>query len=97
LRRPIPSPPPKFTPSVNPVYAREYNKYLERIRGFLDSIPNLQTVSRNGLHMYNNQDHSMLTAMLAAKNLLGEKRDVWSVNVERDYHEEVRLPSGAVD
>jgi protoporphyrinogen oxidase len=80
-----------------PVYTGEYKEYLERIRGFLDSIPNLQTVGRNGLHMYNNQDHSMLTAMLAVKNLLGEKHDVWSVNVERAYHEEVRLPSGAVD
>jgi protoporphyrinogen oxidase len=80
-----------------PVYTGEYKEYLERIRGFLDSIANLQTVGRNGLHMYNNQDHSMLTAMLAVKNLLGEQHDVWSVNVERAYHEEVRLPSGAVD
>jgi protoporphyrinogen oxidase len=80
-----------------PVYTGEYKEYLERIRGFLDSIPNLQTVGRNGLHMYNNQDHSMLTAMLAVKNLLGERHDVWSVNVERAYHEEVRLPAGAVD
>ncbi len=80
-----------------PVYTGEYKEYLERIRGFLDSIPNLQTVGRNGLHMYNNQDHSMLTAMLAVKNLLGDQHDVWSVNVERAYHEEVRLPSGAVD
>jgi protoporphyrinogen oxidase len=80
-----------------PVYTGEYQKYLERIRGFLDSIANLQTVGRNGLHMYNNQDHSMLTAMLAVKNLLGEHHDIWSVNVERAYHEEVRLPSGAVD
>ena len=80
-----------------PVYTGEYQAYLERIRGFLDSISNLQTVGRNGLHMYNNQDHSMLTAMLAVKNLQGEQHDVWSVNVERAYHEEVRLPSGAVD
>jgi protoporphyrinogen oxidase len=80
-----------------PVYTGEYKEYLERIRGYLDSIANLQTVGRNGLHMYNNQDHSMLTAMLAVKNLLGEQHDVWSVNVERAYHEEVRLPSGAVD
>jgi protoporphyrinogen oxidase len=81
-----------------PVYTGEYKEYLERIRGFLDSIPNLQTVGRNGLHMYNNQDHSMLTAMLAVKNLLGQgTHDVWSVNVERAYHEEVRLPSSALD
>jgi protoporphyrinogen oxidase len=81
-----------------PVYTGEYESYLERIRGYLDALPNLQTVGRNGLHMYNNQDHSMLTAMLAVKNLLGQgAHDVWSVNVERAYHEEVRLPSGAVD
>jgi protoporphyrinogen oxidase len=80
-----------------PVYTGEYQQYLERIRGFLDSIANLQTVGRNGLHMYNNQDHSMLTAMLAVENLLGAQHDIWSVNVERAYHEEVRLPSGAVD
>ena len=81
-----------------PVYTGEYKEFLERIRGFLDSISNLQTVGRNGLHMYNNQDHSMLTAMLAVKNLLGQgQHDVWSVNVERAYQEEVRLPSGAVD
>jgi protoporphyrinogen oxidase len=78
-----------------PVYTGEYEQCLERIRGFLDSIRNLQTVGRNGLHMYNNQDHSMLTAMLAVKNLQGEQHDVWSVNVERAYHEEVRLPSSA--
>jgi protoporphyrinogen oxidase len=78
-----------------PVYTGAYKEYLERIRGFLDSIPNLQTVGRNGLHMYNNQDHSMLTAMLAVRNLLGEDHDVWSVNLERSYHEEVQLPSAA--
>src|SRR5512143_3182194 len=78
-----------------PVYTGEYREYLERIRGFLDSIPNLQTVGRNGLHMYNNQDHSMLTAMLAVRNLLGEQHDVWSVNVERAYHEAARIPPGA--
>ena len=79
-----------------PVYTGEYEAYLERIRGYLDSIASLQTVGRNGLHMYNNQDHSMLTAMLAVKNLLGQGvHDVWSVNVERAYHEEIRLPSSA--
>jgi protoporphyrinogen oxidase len=78
-----------------PVYTGEYKEYLERIRGFLDTLPNLQTVGRNGLHMYNNQDHSMLTAMLAVKNLMGEQHDVWSVNVDRSYHEEVQIPSTA--
>jgi protoporphyrinogen oxidase len=76
-----------------PVYTGEYKTYLDTIRRYLESFSNLQTVGRNGLHMYNNQDHSMLTAILAARNLLGEQHDVWSVNVERSYHEEVRLPS----
>jgi len=70
---------------------------LQTIRRFLETLSNLQTVGRNGMHMYNNQDHSMLTAMLAVRNLFGEKHDVWSVNVERAYHEEMRVssPSGA--
>ena len=55
------------------------------------SLQNFQTVGRNGLHRYNNQDHSMLTAMLAARNILGERHDVWTVNVERSYHEEFEL------
>jgi protoporphyrinogen oxidase len=75
-----------------PVYTGEYEACLERIRNFIGTLSNLQTVGRNGQHQYNNQDHSMLTAMLAVKNLLGEKHDVWSVNVERSYHEEMRLP-----
>lgn len=79
-------------PKAYPVYTGEYESYLQTIRRFLETVSNLQTVGRNGMHMYNNQDHSMLTAMLAARNLLGEKHDVWSVNVERSYHEEIRLP-----
>ncbi len=82
-------------PKAYPVYTGEYESYLQTIRRFLETLSNLQTVGRNGMHMYNNQDHSMLTAILAVRNLLGEKHDVWSVNVERSYHEEVRLPSGA--
>lgn len=76
-----------------PVYTGEFEAHLKTIRRYLDTIGNLQTIGRNGLHMYNNQDHSMLTAMLAVRNLLGEHHDVWSVNVERAYHEEVRVPS----
>ena len=58
-----------------------------------DNFPNLQVVGRNGMHRYNNQDHSMLTAMLAVKNILGEKHDLWSVNVEQEYHEEAKSRS----
>jgi protoporphyrinogen oxidase len=78
-------------PKAYPVYTGEYEAHLERVRRYLEWIPNVQTVGRNGLHMYNNQDHSMLTAMLAVRNLLGEKHDVWAVNVERAYHEELRV------
>ncbi|MCB0166937.1 MAG: NAD(P)/FAD-dependent oxidoreductase [Anaerolineae bacterium] len=79
-------------PKAYPVYTGEYKLYLEDIKAYIDTIPNLQTAGRNGLHMYNNQDHSMLTAMLAVKNILGEQHDIWTVNTERSYHEEVRIP-----
>jgi protoporphyrinogen oxidase len=75
-----------------PVYNGTYAKYLATIKDYLATFRNLQTVGRNGLHKYNNQDHSMLTAMLAARNILGERHDVWNVNTERSYHEEMRLP-----
>ena len=55
-------------------------------------LENLQTCGRNGLHRYNNQDHSMWTAILAALNLVdGDTHDVWAVNVEAEYHEEGEL------
>ncbi|MGL5511059.1 MAG: FAD-dependent oxidoreductase, partial [Microcoleaceae cyanobacterium] len=63
-------------------------QHLQVIQDFVTSFDNLQTVGRNGMHRYNNQDHSMLTAILAAKNILGEKHDLWNVNTERSYHEE---------
>ena len=56
-----------------PVYDHEYQQALDVIRKWLENFPNLQLVGRNGMHRYNNQDHSMLTAMLAVKNILGEK------------------------
>jgi hypothetical protein len=59
------------------------------IRRFVESLGNLQLVGRNGMHKYNNQDHSMLTAMLAARNILGGSYDLWSVNVDQEYQEEV--------
>ncbi|HAA30817.1 MAG TPA: FAD-dependent oxidoreductase [Cyanobacteria bacterium UBA8553] len=71
-----------------PVYDGEYRKHLKVIQDYLETFDNLQTVGRNGMHRYNNQDHSMLTAMLAVKNILGGKHDLWNVNTERSYHEE---------
>jgi protoporphyrinogen oxidase len=79
-----------------PVYNGTYAGYLDAIKRALEGFTNLQTVGRNGLHKYNNQDHSMLTAMLAVRNLLGERHDVWNVNTERSYHEEVRIPHDAL-
>lgn len=79
-------------PKAYPVYTGEYEAYLEQIKRFLGSLENLQTAGRNGLHKYNNQDHSMLTAMLAVQNIMGQSHDLWSVNTERSYHEEIRIP-----
>lgn len=73
-----------------PVYDQHYQNSVEIIRNYLEGFHNLQTVGRNGLHRYNNQDHSMLTAVYAARNIVGENNDVWSVNTEMEYHEEVR-------
>lgn len=75
-------------PKAYPVYDSEYADALPVIREWLDGFENFQTVGRNGLHRYNNQDHSMLSAVYAARNILGADYDLWSVNVERSYHEE---------
>lgn len=78
-------------PKAYPVYDHEYQDALLVIRNWLGDFPNLQLVGRNGMHRYNNQDHSMLTAMLAVRNILGETHDLWSVNVEQEYHEEDKV------
>jgi protoporphyrinogen oxidase len=70
-----------------PVYDWEYKEHLTSLRAYLEGIENLQMIGRNGLHKYNNQDHAMLTALLAARNVLGERLDVWAVNTENEYHE----------
>jgi protoporphyrinogen oxidase len=77
-------------PKAYPVYDGVYEQHLEVIRRFLAKLPNMQLVGRNGMHKYNNQDHSMLTAMLAVENILGAEYDLWQVNAEQEYHEEVR-------
>ncbi|MBD2387211.1 NAD(P)/FAD-dependent oxidoreductase [Cylindrospermum sp. FACHB-282] len=71
-----------------PVYDRDYRQHLQVIQKYLENFDNLQTIGRNGMHRYNNQDHSMLTGMLAVRNLLGENNDLWEVNTERSYYEE---------
>lgn len=77
-------------PKAYPVYDTAYSKALDSIREYLaQSWPEVHPVGRNGMHRYNNQDHSMLTAMLTADSIAtGVTEDVWSVNVEADYHEE---------
>jgi protoporphyrinogen oxidase len=77
-------------PKAYPIYDSEYREYLTVVREYLATLKNVQTIGRNGLHRYNNQDHSMLTGMLAVRNLMfGEHNDLWSVNGEQDFHEEV--------
>lgn len=70
-----------------PVYDSEYRQHLEILKEYIETFENLQTVGRNGMHRYNNQDHSMLTALLAAQNIVGKHHDLWEVNTERSYHE----------
>ncbi|MDQ6817978.1 MAG: FAD-dependent oxidoreductase, partial [Actinomycetota bacterium] len=72
-----------------PIYDELYGERVATIRGWLETIGNLIQVGRNGLHRYNNSDHSMLTAMRAVDNiLLGTHHDLWAVNAESVYHEE---------
>ncbi|HLP77550.1 MAG TPA: NAD(P)/FAD-dependent oxidoreductase, partial [Candidatus Paceibacterota bacterium] len=77
-----------------PVYDSEYRNNVEIIRTALGRFENLQVIGRNGMHKYNNQDHSMLTGILAAQNVSGEQHDVWQVNTDAEYHEEHRGESG---
>ncbi|MGJ5628763.1 NAD(P)/FAD-dependent oxidoreductase [Nostoc sp. CALU 1950] len=75
-------------PKAYPVYDCNYRQHLQVIQTFLAGFDNLQTIGRNGMHRYNNQDHSMLTGILAVRNILGEKHNLWNVNTERSYYEE---------
>lgn len=75
-------------PKSYPVYGPGYQEDVDIIRRALAPFENLQVVGRNGMHKYNNQDHSMMTALLAARNLAGASYDVWKVNTDAEYHEE---------
>jgi protoporphyrinogen oxidase len=73
-----------------PVYFGTY-EHFNQVQAYLDSIPNLFPIGRNGMHRYNNSDHSMLTAITAVQNIISgriDKRNIWNVNTEQDYHEE---------
>jgi protoporphyrinogen oxidase len=76
-------------PKAYPVYDATYRDALDIIRAALSSLENFQTIGRNGLHRYNNQDHSMLTGIFAARNILyREQHDLWAVNADAEYFEE---------
>ncbi len=76
-------------PKAYPMYDADYAERVAVIREWLATIGNLQQVGRNGLHRYNNSDHSMLTAIRAVENaVLGTEHDIWAVNAESVYHEE---------
>jgi protoporphyrinogen oxidase len=77
-------------PKAYPVYDERYQANVEVLRRWLEAnTPNVHPVGRNGMHRYNNQDHSMYTAMLTVENIvLGAGHDIWRVNVEAEYHEE---------
>jgi len=75
-------------PKAYPHYDSAYQGNVETITKYLEAVaPNVHPVGRNGMHKYNNQDHSMYTAMLTVENILGASHDIWAVNVEEEYHE----------
>jgi protoporphyrinogen oxidase len=76
-------------PKAYPMYDAVYKENVQVLADWLrDHAPNVHPVGRNGMHRYNNQDHSMYTAMLSVENIFGAHHDVWNVNVEEEYHEE---------
>jgi len=80
-------------PKAYPIYDADYDTRVATIRGWLEGIANLQQIGRNGLHRYNNSDHSMLTALRAVENACaGAAHDLWAVNADGEYHEEARRP-----
>ena len=87
-----------LVPRAYPMYDVNYESAVATIREYLEHFENLETCGRNGLHRYNNQDHSMWTALLAALNVLdGTKHDVWGVNTEADYLEDGKVMEGMLD
>ncbi len=76
-------------PNAYPVYDINYGRAVAAIRDFVSRFLNLQCIGRAGMFRYNNMDHSILTGFLAADNIQGAKNDIWNVNVEQSYHEEL--------
>jgi len=75
------------TPHAYPVLETGHAPHLATVREFLDTVENLQPIGRGGMFKYNNQDHSIATGLLAARNVLGADHDVWAVNIDAEYHE----------
>lgn len=76
-------------PKTYPAYFGTYDRF-DQIRSYIDSFRNLYLIGRNGMHKYNNQDHSMLTAMISVDNIIAgreDKANIWEVNTEQEYHE----------
>jgi protoporphyrinogen oxidase len=83
-------------PKAYPTYDEDYKSNVDVLRAWLaQHTPNVHPIGRNGMHRYNNQDHSMFTAMLTVENLYGASHDIWEVNVEEEYHEESAASGGA--
>jgi protoporphyrinogen oxidase len=84
-------------PKAYPTYDDGYKANVDALRRWIEqNTPNVHPVGRNGMHRYNNQDHSMFTAQLTVQNLYGATHDIWEVNVEEEYHEEGSTPRAGV-
>lgn len=84
-------------PKSYPIYDADYREHLAVVREYVESLDNFQTIGRNGLHRYNNQDHAMLTGIHAVRNLiLGEQTDLWAINADQEYHEEMEVIQAAI-
>jgi protoporphyrinogen oxidase len=81
-------------PKAYPAYFGSYDRF-DVVREYTDTFANLFLIGRNGMHRYNNADHSMLTAMAAVENIVAgrtDKANIWQVNAEEEYHEEKSGP-----
>lgn len=75
-------------PKTYPVYSMDYQGHLEKIRDYLRGVGNLQCIGRNGMFKYNNMDHSIMSGLLAADNIMGANNNLWDINTDEEYNEE---------
>ena len=76
-------------PNTYPAYFGSYDQF-DSVKEYINKYSNLYLIGRNGMHKYNNQDHSMLTAMTAVENIINNipiKDNIWEINTEEEYHE----------